>query len=260
MPLRRDAALEHSLSQLACQPALRVGVFVCDPLSGRVASVDGERSFPAASTIKVPIAVELLRRADRGEIQLEEKLALRAEHIASGSGSLQYLPPGTVFTIRRLAELMIRRSDNTATNMIIARLGGADPLNRSFLDLGLRRTRLRRLLPDMEGRNRTSPGDLVSLLSRVSTGSLLSPGSREILLGWMRRSRVKSLLPAGLGSGALCYNKTGDIPGALGDAGLVVLPGGRRYVAAVQVERPRNSTRAGAVIRQISRAAYVRLL
>ena len=259
-PLQRDGDLERSLAGLTLDPRLRVGAFILDPLTGRVGSLRGDESFAAASTIKVPIAVELLRRVDRGEIALDEKLGLRGEDRAAGSGSLQWLPPGMSLSVRRTAEMMIRRSDNTATNMIIARLGGMDEINARFTELGLGDTRVRNLLPDMDGTNRTSPQDLVSILARVSSGSLLSGASRDLLFSWMRRSHVKSLLPSGLSPGAVCYNKTGDIPGALGDAGIVLLPGGRRYIAAIQVERPYNSRRANEMIRRLSKALFQQLL
>ena len=259
-PLRRDGTLERSLAGLATDPRLRVGAFVLDPKTGRVGSVRGDESFAAASTIKVPIAVELLLRVDRGEIALDEKLVMHAEDRAGGSGSLQWLSPGLTLSVKRTAELMVRRSDNTATNMIIARLGGMEALNARFAELGLGDTLLRNPLPDMLGTNRTSPHDLVSILSRVTSGSLLSSASRELLFSWMRRSHVKSLLPSGLGKGAVCYNKTGDIPGALGDAGVVLLPGGRRYIAAIQVERPHNSRRANEMIRRLSKALFQGLL
>ena len=254
-----DIELERNLAGLVLNPRLRVGAFVMDLGSGRYASLRGDASFPAASMIKLPIAVDLLQRVDRDEVSLDEKLVLGDEDRGSGSGSLQYLRPGLLVSVKRTAELMIRRSDNTATNMLIRRLGGIETLNGSFGGLGLARTSLRNLLPDLEGTNKTSPCDLASLLSRISSGSMLSPASRELLFSWMRRSHNKSLLPAGLGRGAVCFNKTGDIPGALGDAGLVMLPDGRRYIAAIQVERPRNSHRANELIRRLSRAAYIHL-
>src|SRR5262249_19332130 len=148
-------------------------------------------------------------RVDRGEISLDEKLAIRDEDKGEGSGNLQYFPTGTRLSLKRTAELMVRRSDNTATNMIVARLGGMGIVNAFFGEYGLAATRRRNPLPDMLGTTQPSPRDLASLLSRVASGQLLSIPSRELLYSWMRRSHVKSLLPAGLGRGAICYNKTG---------------------------------------------------
>lgn len=253
---RRQSGVEAMLRPLLGEPRLRAGVFGLDMRSGAFFDVAGDQPFSAASLIKIPVAAALLAAVDRGLISLDESLVMRASDIGGGSGSLQYFPVGSRFTVRRLGELMIRRSDNTATNMLIVRLGGMETLNASFGAWGLGRTRLRTPLPDMEGTNTTSPRDLVIVLERAVGPSWLRPASREMLLSWMRRSHVRSLLPAGVGKGSRVANKTGDIPGALGDAGFVEAPGGGRYLLAVQVERPRNSARAKELIRGVSRQVY----
>lgn len=253
---RRHAAMESSLRPMLAQPLLRAGVFGVDLGNEAYFDLSGGESFPAASLIKVPIAAALLTEVDAGTIALDSTLALEATQIAGGSGHLQYMPVGTRFTVQRLAELMIRKSDNTATNMLIDRLGGMARLNDVFSGWGLTRTHLQSLLPDMNGTNRTCPHDLVSILRASVSGGLLRPASRDLLLSWMRRTHVRSLLPAGVGVGSRVANKTGDIPGALGDAGYVEAPDGRRYLLAVQVERPRNSVRAKALIRSVSRTVF----
>lgn len=255
----RQSGMEAALRPLLIDPRLRAGVFGLDMESGAFFDLAGDQSFSAASLIKIPVAAALLAAVDAGAVSLEESLVMGADDIGGGSGSLQYFPVGSRFTVRRLGELMIRRSDNTATNMLIERLGGIDALNTSFAAWGLSRTRLRTPLPDMAGTNTTSPRDLVTVLERAVGGPWLRASSRELLLSWMRRSHVRSLLPAGVGKGSRVANKTGDIPGALGDVGLVEAPSGRRYLLAVQVERPRNSPRAKELIRGVSRQVYYSL-
>jgi beta-lactamase class A len=253
---RRHSSMEALLRPLLVEPPLRAGVFGLDMASGAFFDLSGGQSFSAASLIKIPVAAALLAAVDAGAVSLDESLQMDASDIGGGSGSLQYFPVGSRFTVKRLAELMIRRSDNTATNMLIERLGGNGALNASFAGWGLSCTQLRTPLPDMAGTNTTSPRDLVTVLQRVIGDRWLRPASRELLLSWMRRSHVRSLLPAGVGKGSRVANKTGDIPGALGDAGLVEAPGGRCYLLAVQVERPRNSHRANELIRGVSRQVY----
>src|SRR5262245_29873851 len=119
---RRDAAMESRLRALMAQPKLRAGAFGYDMRSRSWFTIDGDQSFAAASLIKIPVAVALLAAVDRGEVSLDEKLPIRAEDVGAGSGSLQYLPLGSSFSLARLGEMMIRKSDNTATNMVIARL------------------------------------------------------------------------------------------------------------------------------------------
>src|SRR5262245_33407540 len=174
---RRQSAMEAALRPLLVEPRLRAGVFGLDMRSGAFFDLSGDQAFSAASLIKIPVAAALLAAADRGVLSLDEPMELRASHIGGGSGSLQYLPVGSRFTLKRLGELMIRRSDNTATNMLIDRLGGMDALNASFTAWGLEKTRLRTPLPDMAGTNTTSPRDLVAVLERAVGDTWLRPSS-----------------------------------------------------------------------------------
>ena len=72
----------------------------------------------------------------------------------------------------------------------------------------------------------------------------------------MKKTRTKTLLPKGLGKGAVIAHKTGDIGTILADAGLIDLPNGKRYLAAVMVKRPYNNYSARTMIQEISRTAY----
>lgn len=253
---RRHASMESRLRTMLRQPRLRAGVFGVDLGSDAFFDLSGAESFPAASLIKVPIAAALLAEVDAGTVSLKDMLEIRASDIGGGSGHLQYLRVGTRFSVGRLAELMIRKSDNTATNMLIGRLGGKERLNQVFSGWGLAKTRVETPLPDLAGTNRTSPRDLVKVLRASVSGGLLRPATRDLLLSWMRRTHSRSLLPAGVGAGSRVANKTGDIPGALGDAGYVESPDGQRYLLAVQVERPRNSAQAKTLIRSVSRTVF----
>jgi len=158
--------------------------------------------------------------------------------------------------VREAAELMIIVSDNTATNLLIKALGGKGRLNQQFAAWGLSQTRLNNLLGDFQGTNKTSPYDLVLLLARVSRGELLSEASRHSMFTILEKTRIKTLLPKGLGLGARIAHKTGDIGKMVGDAGIVTTPQGNSYLIAVQVERPRNDRRANQLIRDISQEVY----
>jgi beta-lactamase class A len=151
---------------------------------------------------------------------------------------------------------MITISDNTATNLLIERLGGAAALNQRFQNWGLTVTEIRNLLPDLSGTNTTSPKDLGHLMALVNQGDLVSLKSRDRLLDIMRRTVTATLLPRGLGEGATIAHKTGDIGSLVGDVGLVDMPSGKRYIAVAMVKRPHNDGQAKELIRQISKAAY----
>ncbi|MDJ0618206.1 MAG: serine hydrolase [Calothrix sp. MO_192.B10] len=235
---------------------LTPGIFLVDLDNGSYVDINAAASFPAASTIKIPILVAFFQDVDTGKIRLDESLTLQPEMIAGGSGDMKSKKPGTQFTALEVATKMMIISDNTATNMLIERMGGMEMLNQRFRSWGLRTTAIRNLLPDLEGTNTTSPKELASLMSMVSKGNLVSMRSRDRILDIMRRNTRNHLLPKGLGKGATIAHKTGDIGSTLADAGLVDLPTGKRYLAAVMVQRPHNDPSAETLIQSISRAAY----
>ncbi|MBD2208769.1 serine hydrolase [Nostoc linckia FACHB-104] len=240
----------------AANPNLTPGVLLVDLDTGSYVDINSSASFPSASTIKIPILVAFFQDLDAGKIRLDEMLTMQQSMIAGGSGNMQYKPAGTQYTALEVATKMITISDNTATNMLIARLGGIEALNQRFRSWGLTTTAIRNQLPDLQGTNTTSPKELATLMAMVNQGNLVNMRSRDRLLDIMRQTERDNLLPSGLGTGATIAHKTGDIGTMLADAGLVDIPTGKRYIAAVMVQRPNNDGRAEKLISAISRAAY----
>ncbi|OLP20165.1 hypothetical protein BST81_01660 [Leptolyngbya sp. 'hensonii'] len=250
-------ALKTEVQALTAQNSgLTAGVFFVDLDTGAYIDLNGDSTFSAASMIKVPILVAFLQDVDAGKIRLDEMLTMRPDLIGSGSGVIQYRTPGTQFTALEIATKMIVISDNTATNMLIDRLGGIAALNQRFQSWGLTGTLVYNLLPDLEGTNVTRPKELATLMFRVSQGDLLSIRSRDRMLDIMRRTETDTLLPRGLDDNATISHKTGDIGSMVGDVGVIDAPNGKRYVAVAMVKRPHNDSRAQEMIRRISRAAY----
>ncbi len=250
-------SLKDKLRVVAAKyPKLQPGIFLVDLDNGAYADIEADTAFSAASTIKIPVLVAFFEDVDAGKIRLDEKLTMTKETIGKGSGSMQYQKIGTKFSALETATKTIVISDNTGTNMLIHRLGGAEALNQRFQDWGLKSTVIRNPLPDLKGTNTTSPKDLAYLLARIERGELLSLRSRDRLLGIMRRTRTKTLLPRGLERGAIIAHKTGDIGSVLGDAGVIDMPSGKRYIAAVIVKRPHNDYTTRTLIQQMSRTAY----
>jgi beta-lactamase class A len=250
--------LETQIKNLALKKPLRVGVFAIDPQTGEYVDVDGKGQYCAASIIKLPILISALKAIDSKLISPKKMLTIKAELVTGGSGHLQWQPIGTKLPFMEVARLMMIFSDNTATNMIIDALGGKDPLNKDFKTWGLTQTKLNNYLGDFAGTNKTSPYDLVYLLGRVDRGELISDESRHWMLETLKKTKVRTLLVAGLGPGAQISHKTGDIGGMVGDAGIITIPDGKKYYVAVQVERPHNDLRANALIREAAKLMYGR--
>lgn len=240
-------------------PSLGTGMFFLDLDTGRYLDIGGDRVFPAASTIKLPILIAFFQDLDAGKVTLEETMVMRRKHMTVGSGVMQYRSPGTRYSMRDIITKMITISDNTATNMVIDRLGGIDRVNQRFRSWGLRDTVIRRWLADLKGTNTTSSKDMVRVLALVANRRLLSDSSRERALYILRRTVTKTLLPSGLGQGASIAHKTGDIGFLVGDAGLIEMPNGKLYLAAIYVRRPYDSPQARKFIRRVSSLVYTYL-
>jgi beta-lactamase class A len=250
-PLQRDLI---SLSKL---PKLEAGIFFVDLDSGDYLTVHEDEAFSAASTIKLPVLMALFDQVDKGNIRLDEPLVLTALNKGDGSGYLQYKPIGTKLTVYETIDLMIVDSDNSATNMIIERLGGQEVLNEQFRAWNLRQTELKEPLPDLTGQNTISPRDLSLLMGRLEKGLLLSPRSRDRALEILYRTKTRTLLPSGLGPGSRIAHKTGDIKTSVGNTGIIDLTNGKRYILTILVRRPPNDRRANQLIRDISQRIYL---
>ena len=235
---------------------LTTGMFFLDLDTGNYLDISGDRVFPAASTIKLPILVAYYQALEEGKVNLDETLVMRRDLITGGSGDMQYQNPGTKFSTQRTLAKMIIISDNTATNMIIDRLGGIAKLNQRLRSWGLKDTVIRNWLADLKGTNTTSSKDMVRLLAQLANGKLVSSSSRAQIMDLLSQTTIKTLLPAGIGSGAQIANKTGDIGFLIGDAGMITMPNGKRYLAGIFVRRPYDDTRGRDFIRQVSRLVY----
>jgi beta-lactamase class A len=235
---------------------LSVGMFFLDLQTGDYININGDRAFPAASTIKFPVLMALFQEVEAGRISLSEPLVMRRGLMVGGSGNMHNKPAGTKFTVLETVNKMMIISDNTATNMIIERLGGKEVLNQRFRSWGLQSTVIRNWLVDEQGTNTTSAQDLVQLSALLTNDKLVSDRSRIHILDIMRQCKNRSMLPAGLGSGTIIAHKTGTLRFVLGDAGIIQPPSGKTYLAGILVKRPNRDSRAKTFIRQVSQLVY----
>jgi len=258
-PTSESAALKTKLTTLAATQAPKIVpyAYFIDVDNGQFVSLNGNQSLPAASTIKIPVAIAFFQAVDQGKIQLHEPLPLTKDVVGSGAGTMQYeIGKRDSYSALEVVTKMIVISDNTATNMIIKRLGGMEKLNQQFQSWQLPQTKLNNLLPDLEGTNTTSPQDLAMVLVKLQNGDLLSLKSRDRLLNIMQQTKTRTLLPQGVEADAIIAHKTGDIGKVIGDAGVIDMPNGKRYVGAVIATRPFNDPAARTLIQDISRTVY----
>lgn len=153
--------------------------------------------YSSASTIKVPILVEGMRQAEQGNLNLDEKVSIDSSDIVGGGGILRLLSDNQSVSIRDLMTLMIIVSDNSATNMLIDRLG-MEPVNETCREMGCEHTKLQRYMLQSvtPNDNLTSASDMVKILKAIDTGDIVSSESRDEILRIMGAQKLTGNLPA----------------------------------------------------------------
>jgi beta-lactamase class A len=227
----------------------------------------------AASLMKLPVMMAAFERAGRGELDLSQPILVRDlfHSIIEGEpftvpidpASPLYPRKGQRMPLRELIGAMITRSDNTATNLLIERIGAAR-VNDLARRLGTRHTKILRGVEDNRAyeagiSNEASAADMLTLLAACRESPLFTSASREEMLAILRRQQHHSMIAQGIpaGSGAVVANKTGSISWVEHDAGIVDLPGGRSYGIVIMThgfaDKRDEAIRTGAAI---SRSIY----
>ena len=254
----RLSDLENNVKYVASQyPAVKPSVYVWQYGTERYADINADNIYSAASIIKVPVLIQLFRSIEKGQLSLDDKMTLTDYYRAEGSGGLQYKAENSQWSIDNLARIMITDSDNSATNMIMAKLGSMTDINDAIRQWGLKNTYIQTWLPDMNGNNYTTARDMATMLYNLDNNDkFLNINSREKIFDYMGHVHNSRLIKAGLGSGALFMHKTGDIGKMLGDAGIVFAPNGTKYIVVILANRPHNSAQGKDFIVKASEVIY----
>jgi beta-lactamase class A len=237
-----------------------------------------ERAFPAASVIKIAVALEVLCAIAEGTLEASEQLVLRDEDKVSGSGVLAALSAGLRLPMVDVLHLAMAISDNTAANMLIDRVGVA-AVNVRLAGLGLSTTRLAgRIFREGGESSRTTASELVTLLGRIHRSEGLPPRACAELVTLMERTQTASTVGRGLpderfaavaaaaGHAAppitLAY-KTGSIEGVVAEAAIVRAPSATYAIALLSEGstdlRPNHDNVARILLADLSRAIFLTL-
>ena len=218
--------------------------------------------FHAASTMKLPVMIQVFRDADSGRVRLDDRIDVRRTfrsimdgsaydlNPADDSDSTLYARVGGQASVRQLVDLMITRSSNLAANLLID-LVSAARVNRTAHQLGADSIAVLRGVQDIPAfnaglNNNTTARDLGVLLWAVAQEEAASPEACREMISVLERQRFNDGIPALLPRGTRVAHKTGDITGINHDAGIVYPRRGRPYVLVVLtrgLEDPKASSR-----------------
>jgi beta-lactamase class A len=270
---RGGDALEKTIRGLIEESgAEMVAVAFRDLQTGREILINPGVSFHAASTMKVPVMLEVFRQARAGRLSLDERLPIRNEFrsIADGSAfsasagddseQTLYRKIGGAETVRELLRLMITESSNLATNILIERVTPARVMEL-MRRLGARDIRVLRGVEDGKAferglNNTTTARDLLVLLRSIAEGRAVSRRDSGEMARILLDQKFNEGIPAGLPSNVKVAHKTGSITKIEHDAGIVYVPGRKPYVLVVLVRGIADEGRSHRLIADISRAVY----
>jgi beta-lactamase class A len=233
--------LEQALDAVVSWNGGMVALAAMNLGTGEEVTRNSEYSLPTASVFKLPLLVEIFRQAESGLLDLDEQVILQPEDIVSGSGILRDLRPGLHLTVRDLAMMMIIVSDNSATNMLLDRIGGPERVTATMRELGLPSIIVhRRIRFDASAaRSRlaeAAPRDLMLLATMLARGELVSAKASWEMRAIMSRQRHLEQAPRFVASRPYAsdrsyppinvFNKTGRSGGLRADTGFFVLGDG----------------------------------
>ena len=247
-----SSTLNEQLEKLAAQKRARaIAVAVHDLETGLRFSLNGDRWFHAASTIKVAVLLAVFRAADEGRLRLDDSLHVRNRFFSAAGGSVFHVTPdrdatpelyqsiGRTTRISALAHAMISGSSNLATNLLLDFIS-VDYARKVLRDAQVHSVELRRGVEDHAAHeqginNEATANGLLTLLAAIR-GDFLSNESKQGVIRILLEQRFNSMIPARLPPHAAVAHKTGEISTACHDVGIVYLPEREPYIAVILTE------------------------
>ena len=235
--------------------------------------IEPDLVFHAASTMKVPVMIELFRQAEAGELSLDDELPVKNEFksivdgspyrlsVGDDSDAELYAAIGETRSLRELCDAMITVSSNLATNLLIERLG-VESIGKSVEALGASGMNVLRGVEDGKAfekglSNTTTARALAVLFERIGRGEAVSPEASHEMAEILKRQKWNDAIPKGLPEGVAVAHKTGNITRIHHDGGIVYGP--RPFVLVVLVRGIDAESESAALIASITRRVYEEL-
>ncbi|HYT94107.1 MAG TPA: serine hydrolase [Gemmataceae bacterium] len=230
--------LEARLAPLAKAHKGKVAIAVKHLTTGESYSLLGDEPMPTASLIKFPLLVELYLQVLEMKVKLSDMVTYREKDKVPGSGILTYhFSDGATFALRDAARLMIAYSDNTATNLVLDRIG-IDSTNKRMDSWGLRETRINAKVflgsktsvnPERSkkyGLGSTTAKEMIVLLEKLYHHKIATPAMCKEMIEHLKNCQDKDSFPRFLPAGTVVAHKTGSVTGVRTDAGILYLKNG----------------------------------
>lgn len=259
-------------ARIAQVPGAEVGVWYQDVITGETLGFRDTLTFHAASTMKLAVMVELMRRADAGQLDLDQRMPLRNDFRSLVDGSHYQLRPGddsdpalysrvgAPTSLRELNHRMIVRSSNLAANALLEFLGPAS-VGATLRALGVDGVSVRRGLEDTKAfdaglNNTVTARGLGTLLMAIETGRVASSWATTLMRWTLLKQEFNDEIPAGLPAEARVAHKTGWITGTTHDAAIVYAPGRAPFVLVILTRNISDRAAAQRLIADLARLTF----
>jgi beta-lactamase class A len=269
-----DSTLATIEARIGREPGAQVGLAYMDLGSSDTIFLNADTSFHAASTMKVPVMIELFRRASAGAFAMNQPLLIVNQFSSIVDGSPYSLDPGSDsdsslyrrigqrVRVDSLLRLMITRSSNLATNTLIE-LVGANAVTRTMRSLGAQRIEVLRGVEDGKAfdrgmNNTTTARDLAIILRAIEEGRAAPAAATQEMRDILLAQEFNEKIPAGLPPGMRVAHKTGEITAHSHDAAIIYPPGRHPYVLVVLTRGIPDGAKASKLIADISSIVYAR--
>ena len=240
--------------------------------SGEEILINEKINFHAASTMKTPVLIEAYKQAKAGKFSISDSLIVKNEFKSIVDGSTYtldskddsetelYTKAGQKVKIYDLLYLMIIQSSNLATNIIIDLLG-AHNANKTMRELGANDIQVLRGVEDTKayraGKNNTTTAyDQMLIFSKMAEGLIVDKSSSDAMINILLDQKFNDKIPAKLPKNVKVAHKTGWITGVNHDAGIVILPDGRKYVLVLLSKELENDKAAVKSMAKVSKMVY----
>ena len=223
-------------------------VYYYDLLTGDNFGINEQMIMTAASVTKIPILASVYHLGGKGELDLDKLIVPQAKDIQDyGTGTIRYDKPGTAYSIKTLARLMMEKSDNTAAYVLASIVVGINRVQEQVENWGLSQT-------DMK-ENKTSVKDMFIITRKIYNGEITTPELTKEMIGFMDDSDFEDRIPRNLPDFVKVYHKTGDEVRIVHDAGIIDIPE-RPYFLGIMTSDVPDSEETKAVMGRISQIVF----